>query len=111
MSIDRREFLKLAGISTVLGFGGVSAVTGLRRTLEASEVMPNPEALVAKKWGMVVDMSKFKTEEDYQKCIDACNHVHNVPSIDNPKKEIKWIWEEHYENAFPGMRPHIFQRK
>jgi len=102
MSIDRREFLKLAGISTVLGFGGVSAVTGLRRTLEASDVMPNPEALVAKKWGMVVDMSKFKTEEDYQRCIDACKHVHNVPSIDNPKKEIKWIWEEHYENAFPG---------
>ncbi len=103
MSIDRREFLKLAGISTILGMGGASAVHGLRSRVEASQIMPNPEALKAKRWAMVVDMSKFKTAEDYQRCIDACHHAHNVPNVtDNLKHEVKWIWEETYEHAFPG---------
>ena len=30
MSINRRKFLKMAGISTILGIGGVSAVQGVR---------------------------------------------------------------------------------
>lgn len=103
MSINRREFLKIAGVSTMLGLGGVSAVNSLRNRVEASQISPNPEALTAKRWAMVVDMSKFKTEEDYQRCIDACHHVHNVPNItDNPKHEIKWLWKETYEHAFPG---------
>ncbi len=103
MSINRREFLKIAGISTILGIGGVSAVKSLRNRVEASQVSPNPEALTAKRWAMVVDMSKFKTEEDYQRCINACHLSHNVPHItDNPKHEVKWIWKETYEHAFPG---------
>ena len=64
MSINRREFLKMAGISTILGIGGVAAVQGVRNRVEASQVMPNPEALTAKRWAMVVDMSKFKSEQD-----------------------------------------------
>ncbi|MBA3060630.1 MAG: 4Fe-4S ferredoxin, partial [Nitrospirae bacterium] len=103
MSINRREFLKVAGVSTILGIGGVSAVNSLRNRVEASQISPSPEALVAKRRAMVVDMSKFKSEEDYQRCIDACHRVHNVPLItDNPKHEIKWLWKETYEHAFPG---------
>jgi len=103
MSMDRREFLKIAGISTILGVGGISAVSSLRNLVEASQVSPNPEALTGKRWGFVVDMSKFKTDEDYRRCIEACDKVHNVPHINNPKHEIKWIWEETYEHAFPGQ--------
>ncbi len=103
MSMNRREFLKIAGISTVLGIGGVSAVHTLKSRVEASQVSRSPEALKAKRWAMVVDMSKFKTKDDYQRCINACHEVHNVPDItDNPKHEVKWIWEETYEHAFPG---------
>jgi molybdopterin-containing oxidoreductase family iron-sulfur binding subunit len=103
MSMNRRNFLKIAGLSTILGMGGASAVHGLKKQVEASQVMPNPEALKAKRWAMVVDMSRFKTGEDYQRCVDACHHAHNVPTItDNPKHEIKWIWKETYEHAFPG---------
>jgi len=102
MSIDRRGFLKIAGISTILGVGGISAASGLKNWAEASQVMPNPEALKAKRWGMVVDMAKFQTDEDYQRCIDACDEVHNVPHINNKKEEVKWIWKEKFENAFPG---------
>jgi molybdopterin-containing oxidoreductase family iron-sulfur binding subunit len=103
MSIKRREFLKIAGISTILGLGGVTAVGGIRKNLEASQISPNPEALKAKRWAMVVDMSKFKTEEDYQRCISACNKAHNVPDLGNPKQEVKWLWKETYEHAFPGQ--------
>ncbi|HMK50474.1 MAG TPA: twin-arginine translocation signal domain-containing protein, partial [Thermodesulfovibrionales bacterium] len=87
MSMNRRDFIKKAGISTILGIGGLSAMNGLRNYVEASQVTVNPQALKAKRWGMVVDMSKFKTPEDYQQCIDACNKAHNVPAIGDKKEE------------------------
>ncbi len=102
MSMNRREFLKIAGVSTVLGVGGLSAASGLRRNVEASQIMPAPEALKAKRWGMVIDLSKLKTHEDFERITEACHREHNVPKIDNPKEEIKWIWEEEFEYAFPG---------
>lgn len=112
MSMNRREFLKITGISTIFGLGGISAVSGLKNLVEAQQVMPSPEALKAKRWAMVVDMSKFKTEEDYQRCINACHQVHNVPNItDNPKHEIKWLWEETYEHAFPGTEDEYLSEK
>lgn len=104
MSIDRRQFLKIAGISTIVGLGGISAVSTLSRNLvEASQVTEDPKALVAKRWAMVIDIGKFKTQDDYKKAIDACHRVHNVPDFGNPKDEIKWIWKETFEHAFPGQ--------
>ncbi len=104
MGIDRREFLKIAGISTLLGAGGLTASTVLRNNLlEASQERPDPKALVGKRWAMVVDMRKVKTEEDYQRIISACHRIHNVPTIGYPKEEIKWIWKEDYEHTFPGQ--------
>ena len=112
MSMNRREFLKITGISTILGLGGLSAASGLKNLVEAQQVMPSPEALKAKRWAMVVDMSKFKTEEDYQRCIDACHKVHNVPKItDNPKHEVKWLWTETYEHAFPGTEDEYLSKE
>jgi Fe-S-cluster-containing dehydrogenase component len=99
--MNRREFLKTFGVSTILGIGGLSAVSGIRRRVEASQVAPAPEALKGKRWGMVVDLSKFKTEDDYKSVIDACNRAHNVPIVGNPKEEVKWIWKETFEHAFP----------
>jgi len=102
MSMNRREFIRIAGLSSLLGIGGATAASVVKSRVEASQISRNPEALVGKRWGMVVDMSKFKTEEDYQRCIDACHKAHNVPLMENPKREIKWIWKETYEHAFPG---------
>ena len=79
MSMNRREFIKIAGLSSILGLGGVAGVTALKNSVEASQVSKNPEALTAKRWAMVVDMSKFASDEDFQACIDACHRVHNVP--------------------------------
>lgn len=104
MSINRREFLKLAGFSTVLGLTGSSVVDELLKTkAEASQVLVDEKALAAKRWAMVIDTSKFKTEEDYKSVVHACHSIHNVPDIGNPKDEVKWIWTDTYEHTFPGQ--------
>lgn len=104
MSMDRRQFLKVAGISTILGVGGTSIINWLQDDrLEASHVFIDERALIAKRWAMVIDMSKFKTEEDYKNVIRACHSIHNVPDFGNPKDEVKWIWSDTYEHVFPGQ--------
>jgi len=117
MSMNRRQFLKIAGASTVLGLGGASVVNSLRRGgLEASQMSPDPRGLVAKRWGFVVDVSKLTTEEDYKRCTDACHNIHNVPVFKNDNlHEVKWIWKEPFENTFPGIEheymSHEFKEK
>jgi len=112
MSISRREFLKIASASALLGFGGISAFEILQPgQFEASQVMPDSKGLVAKRWAMVVDISRFRTEEDYKRCIEACHRIHNVPDVGNPKEEIKWIWKETYEHAFPGQEDEFLSEK
>ncbi len=102
MAVSRRQFLKIAGVS-VLGFGAIPAIDVLRRDgLKASEVLPSPKALTAKSWAMVVDMRNMH-EGTARKCIEACHRAHNVPDIPDPKREIKWMWTEHFEHAFPGQ--------
>jgi Fe-S-cluster-containing dehydrogenase component len=112
MSMDRRQFLKIAGISSVLGLGATAASAThsiWTKGLSPEEVDKNKEALLAKRWAMVVDMSKFKTEDDFKKVFEACHLTHNVPDFRNAdgsvnkKDEIKWIWEAPYEKAFPGQ--------
>ncbi len=104
MGVDRREFLKIAGLSTLLGLAGKTAIDILNPgELEASmEAIPLTEG---KRWAMVVDMRKCleKQEKDgCKECIIACHHEHNVPDIGNPKDEVKWIFKETYAHSFPG---------
>lgn len=112
MSINRRQFLKIAGVSTLLGIGGTSVFNTISKgKLEASQISPDPRSLKAKKWGFVIDMGKFKSPEDYQKCIDVCHKIHNVPDIRNPKDEVKWIWPEKYEFSFPTNTEDAYMNK
>lgn len=105
MSVDRRDFLKLAGASAIFSLGGISVIDGyLNKGAEASSgVAVKPGERTEDRLAMVVDMSRFKTEADYKRVTDACHSIHNVPSIDNPKHEVKWIWEEKYIHSFPGQ--------
>jgi molybdopterin-containing oxidoreductase family iron-sulfur binding subunit len=101
MGMDRREFLKIAGITTLLGLGGKAAFEFLSPgEVEAS--LENLPLTVGKKWGMAVDMTAMN-EEIMDKCIEACHRIHNVPNFGDPKVEIKWIWKETYEHTFPGQ--------
>ncbi len=112
MSMDRRQFLKYSGIASILGFS--ASISSAKNLITDKQLLPpqvdkNKEALSAKRWAMVVDMSKFKTDDDFKKVFDACHTMHNVPDFRKPdgsvdkKNEIKWIWKAAYERAFPGQ--------
>ena len=99
MGINRRDFLKIAGLSTIMGLGGKAAFELLAPGELGAQDVP---LTVGKKWGMVVDMTKME-DEVIDKCIEACHRLHNVPNLGNPKEEIKWIWKETFEHTFPGQ--------
>lgn len=101
MGIDRRKFLTIAGIS---------ALTALEKKVSAQipsgdstevKFVPDKPPLKGSRWAMVFDARKCREAENCNKCMNACHAVHNVPKFDNPKDEIKWIWQEDYESAFP----------
>ncbi|HMK36982.1 MAG TPA: 4Fe-4S dicluster domain-containing protein [Desulfomonilaceae bacterium] len=101
MENTRRRFLQIAGLS-VLGFGARPVLDAVAQSNQA-QYMPGPNALVGKRWAMVVDQKKCLKAKDHCKdCVDACHRVHNVPTFDNPKDEVKWIWLTAYDHAFPG---------
>ncbi|MCD6319077.1 MAG: 4Fe-4S ferredoxin, partial [Candidatus Desulfofervidaceae bacterium] len=101
MGVDRRKFLKIAGVS-VLGLSVKPAVDFLwQGKVEASQFTQNPKALTAKRWAMVVDTRKCANKKDCKDCIEACHRIHNVPDIPDPKREIKWIWKDSYKHTFP----------
>lgn len=123
MGIDRRDFIKLAGLSTLLGLGGKSAFELLRPGQVEAAMEGEPAALKAQRWSMVVDMRKLD-EQTAQKCVQACNRTHNIPDFTHPvdpkvkidpadkiRWEIKWIWTDPYHNAFPGEEmPHMDEK-
>ncbi|MEW6657681.1 MAG: sulfate reduction electron transfer complex DsrMKJOP subunit DsrO [Thermodesulfobacteriota bacterium] len=112
MGIDRREFIRISGLAALLGLGGKGAFELLRPGQVEAALGAEPKAQAGKRWAMVVNMQKMD-EATARKCIDACHRVHNVPDFNNPndtknkldpeianRYEVKWIWTEHYHNAF-----------
>lgn len=100
---SRRGFLKIGGFCA-LGLALLPLADVLGKS-EASTVSGKSRAPVGKKWAMVIDTKKCWEQggNGCRDCIVACHSAHNVPDIPNPKEEIKWIWTESYENAFPGQ--------
>jgi len=108
MGWDRRKFLKIAGISA-LGLGAKPALDLLfGQMIEVQAQEEKPPLVKAQTWAMVVDLRKL-TEEDCRRVVEACHREHNVPDIRhvdgsvNHKEEVKWIWAEGFEHAFPGQ--------
>ena len=83
MVITRQTFLRLSGITLVAG--------AARRLVGA--IMPA-------RYGMAIDMEKCRKQPNCTKCIDACHQIHNVPSIPDPKREVRWVWRDSAEHAF-----------
>jgi molybdopterin-containing oxidoreductase family iron-sulfur binding subunit len=106
VGIDRRKFIKVAGL-TALGLAGGTAPKILSQ--EAPEVdssgaegpVSEPsKPLVASRWAMVIDIRKCLEYPDCNDCSRVCHYIHNVPEFENPKDEIKWIWKESFSHAF-----------
>lgn len=97
--IDRRNFIKIAGLTTIIGLSGKPLADAFAsQPAEASAA--EKQGHVGKRWALVIDPKKCLEKEGCRACIDACHRVHNVPQFDNRKDEIKWIWKEEYEKAF-----------
>jgi molybdopterin-containing oxidoreductase family iron-sulfur binding subunit len=123
MAVNRRKFLKIAGVS-VLAFGAKPATDALAITpmewldkqLEGFSVpeflmhfAQKPagsvpaESLKATRWAMAVNV-RMLDEEIAEACAEVCHRIHNVPHIKNPKREIKWLWHDEYEHVLPGQQ-------
>lgn len=105
MGIDRRKFLTIAGLTTLttLGTKVIGSSTEGREVVEAG-------SKAVKRWAMVIDMQKCRQNEGCVECTNICHKIHNVPDIGNSKEEVKWIWKENFEAAFPNQN-HDFLEK
>jgi len=93
MKMNRRKFLTFSAVAAAFGIAGKPTYDIL-----ADEIIGDTNK---KRFAMVIDLKKFfKNPELMNKCIQACNHIHNIPEIPKESKEIKWIWKEKFENAF-----------
>ena len=96
--IGRKTFLRLSGASllVVAGRKVIAALTG---------GSPGVAAAPVTRWGMVVDPGKCaKAADGCTKCIGACHAAHNVPALTERRHEVKWIWEEPFDRAFPSQQ-------
>ena len=104
MKGNRRDFLKIAGLSAValgtLTLPGAKLAQAAAKPLVSGTYEKTSDQLGAKRWAMVIDTRKFKTPQDFQRVIDACHREHNVPDIPG-KQEVKWIWPDKYPQVFP----------
>lgn len=102
MNESRREFLKKVGYAAA-GAGctfPLLAAAGSALTEGGHAVALGSGGT---QWCMVVDIQRCMKEEVRGACREACHEAHNVPTIPDPKEEIKWIWTERYQNAFPDQ--------
>jgi molybdopterin-containing oxidoreductase family iron-sulfur binding subunit len=100
MSISRRGFLGAAGGLSALALAGKSA-------LQTQEPAAGHEAVPpagSTRWALVIDPRGCLEAGDCTKCLDACHKTHNVPAIAEPAHEVKWIWKEPFERAFPSLQ-------
>ena len=97
MAMDRRQFLRTAGIGA-LGLAGLPA----SRLLAGSDprFLPPAEGLQADRWAMVIDLTMKASDEE---SIRGCHKVHNVPHHKNRNHEIKWLWNTPFTHAFPEL--------
>jgi molybdopterin-containing oxidoreductase family iron-sulfur binding subunit len=119
MDKNRRNFLKVAGISTLAGLGGTAVVdrlvggASIAQAVAATGHGTEPSSQEAgghgaqqpasgNRYGMIIDIKKFQQDPSLgEKAVSACHAVHNVPQFPDKKDEIKWIWMTNFENAFP----------
>ncbi len=122
MDKKRRDFLKIAGVSTLAGLGGTAVVDRLvsgtspvqsraakKENAGHDSVAPQEhgsEAVVkvarsGKRLGMVINLQAFRDDPELgEKVVKACHSTHNVPDFHNPKDVVKWTWMTEFEKAF-----------
>lgn len=86
MTLTRKDFLRASGISLL--------VVAARKVKGAAS---------STRWAMAIDVAKCLKDANCTKCIEACNLAHNVPAIPQRGREVRWIWKDSFDHAFPGQ--------
>ena len=105
MDSGRRRVLQLLGISALAATTKpvLNAFAKEEQAAGAEVIIKEGDnVLKARQWAMVIDTRKLKSEADVEPLIEVCHKIHNVPKLQNKNHEIKWIWDTHFHNAFPG---------
>ncbi|PIE57176.1 MAG: 4Fe-4S ferredoxin [Desulfobulbus propionicus] len=122
MDKKRRDFLKVAGISTLAGLGGSAVIGRLADGSVPAEAKASSGShghageghregapAKGKRYGMIVDLRKFKENPELGDIVmRACIKAHNIPEFPEKKDTIKWIWMTGYENCFPE-KSHLYK--
>jgi len=91
--IGRRKFIKSAIAAGCVGGAPLSLLARSDAT---------------RRWAMIIDLKKCREKSGCTNCISACHAAHNVPDIGDTRHEVKWIWKDAFESAFPEQ-VHEFQ--
>jgi len=107
--MKRRDFLKCGLAVGVVGMSSVAALTTMTAcgdgTLVAVDLdfSPPVNGLTATHWALTVDIRRINESGNLAQIFSACHKNHNVPQIDDPKIEVKWIWEDDFEHTFADL--------
>lgn len=107
MTITRRRFLKTAAASALTVMATPRASKGYELR---GRMSPAPKPLTAKRWGMVVNMSRCK-EDCASDCVAACHAIHNVPFIPEEEHAVMWLFLKSYEETFPDQSRGLFGKR
>jgi len=99
MEESRRDFLKKAGMGSLIGLGVFKTLDkfGVEDAFASSST---EEDTSGTRLGLVIDAKKCKA--GCTECINKCHAIHNVPKFEDPKDEVKWLWKDGYHNVFPS---------
>ena len=107
MNIERRKFVKFAGLTTVglTTLPLIAKAVGEEGCLNCDSCASMPPFVSppvnASRWAMIVDLKICREVKNCNEaCVKACNKEHNIPNYSDPKDEIKWIWREPFNHAF-----------
>jgi molybdopterin-containing oxidoreductase family iron-sulfur binding subunit len=97
MSISRRRFLGAAGLSALalVGKSHADVLGGGSRRDAPAQATPGTRLAV------VIDQKKCLEKEGCDACVTACHRSHNVPRLTERAHDVKWIWKQRFEDAFP----------
>ncbi len=96
MSIDRRTFLGVAGLSA-LAIAGKSTLGALAQGGQGDGLGKTQPST---RWGMVIDPQQCLKGKGCTDCMAACDSAHNVPHFTERAHEVKWIWKEPFDKVF-----------
>lgn len=106
--MNRRGFLKAI---TAAAISGTAIYKGIDNLGARAALAQDDDKQPARHWGMVIDVHKLQNPQAIARISEACHNYHNVPGIDDPRHEVKWVWQEDFEHTFAELESQYMGEK